>query len=72
MLGSGRVVHRALLRADHEEDRLHLVLTAEHLPGVRLDQGNGLQVLHAAPVLQGVDLALPGDPLRLGFLAKPI
>ena len=72
MLGGGRVVHRALLRADHEEDRLHLVLTAEHLPGVRLDQGNGLQALGAVPALQGVDLTLPGDPLRLGLLAKPI
>ena len=30
VLGGGRVVYRPLLRADHEEDRLHLVLTAEH------------------------------------------
>lgn len=72
VLRGRNVVHRALLCADHEENRLHLALAADHLPGVHLDQGNGLQTVQLALFFQGVDLALPRDPFCLGLLAKPI
>ena len=45
---------------------------AEHHTRVGLREDHGLRILHGRPALQGVDLALVGDPAGAGLVAEAI